>query len=267
MCAAPGSKTSQLIEMLHSDMGVSFPEGFVIANDVDNKRCYLLVHQAKRLSSPCIMVVNHDASSIPRLQMNSNGEEDILFYDRILCDVPCSGDGTMRKNIDVWKKWTTSNSLHLHGLQQRIAVRGVEQLAVDGKMVYSTCSLNPIEDEAVIAALLERSEGALELVDVSSELPGLKWMPGLTSWKVMTKEGTWYADWSEVPQGRHTQIRPTMFPPKDPEKLKAMNLEKCIRILPHHQDTGGFFVAVLVKKAPMPWNRRQPKVKHWPLLL
>ncbi|XP_064409395.1 RNA cytosine C(5)-methyltransferase NSUN2 isoform X2 [Latimeria chalumnae] len=262
MCAAPGSKTSQLIEMLHSDMGVSFPEGFVIANDVDNKRCYLLVHQAKRLSSPCIMVVNHDASSIPRLQMNSNGEEDILFYDRILCDVPCSGDGTMRKNIDVWKKWTTSNSLHLHGLQQRIAVRGVEQLAVDGKMVYSTCSLNPIEDEAVIAALLERSEGALELVDVSSELPGLKWMPGLTSWKVMTKEGTWYADWSEVPQGRHTQIRPTMFPPKDPEKLKAMNLEKCIRILPHHQDTGGFFVAVLVKKAPMPWNRRQPKLRH-----
>ncbi|KAF4100244.1 RNA cytosine C(5)-methyltransferase NSUN2 [Onychostoma macrolepis] len=262
MCAAPGSKTAQLIEMLHSDMDMPFPEGFVIANDVDNKRCYLLVHQAKRLNSPCIMVVNHDASSIPRLHFDQDGKKEVLFYDRILCDVPCSGDGTMRKNIDVWKKWTTSNSLQLHGLQIRIAVRGVEQLAVGGRMVYSTCSLNPIEDEAVVAALLEKSEGALELADASPDLPGLKYMPGITSWKVMTKEGQWFSDWSEVPTSRHTQIRPTMFPPTDSEKLANMKLERCMRILPHHQNTGGFFVAVLVKKAPMPWNRRYPKLRN-----
>ncbi|KAK9517428.1 hypothetical protein VZT92_014945 [Zoarces viviparus] len=261
MCAAPGSKTAQLIEMLHSDMDVPFPEGFVIANDVDNKRCYLLVHQAKRLNSPCIMVVNHDASCIPTLRIDLGGKKDTLFYDRILCDVPCSGDGTLRKNIDVWKKWTTSNSLHLHGLQLRIAVRGVEQLAVGGRMVYSTCSLNPIEDEAVIAALLEKSEGALELADGSADLPGLKWMPGVAAWKLMTKEGQWFSDWSEVPSNRRTQIRPTMFPPTDPEKLADMHLERCMRILPHHQNTGGFFVAVLVKKAPMPWNKRYPKLR------
>lgn len=261
MCAAPGSKTAQLIEMLHADMNVPFPEGFVIANDVDNKRCYLLVHQAKRLSSPCIMVVNHDASSIPRLTIDVDGRKEVLFYDRILCDVPCSGDGTMRKNIDVWKKWSTLNSLQLHGLQLRIATRGAEQLAEGGRMVYSTCSLNPVEDEAVIASLLEKSDGALELADASAELPGLKWMPGLTQWKVMTREGQWFADWDSVPRSRHTQIRPTMFPPKDPEKLQAMHLERCLRILPHHQNTGGFFVAVLVKKCSMPWNKRQPKVQ------
>ncbi|XP_037549324.1 RNA cytosine C(5)-methyltransferase NSUN2 [Nematolebias whitei] len=264
MCAAPGSKTTQLIEMLHSDMDVPFPEGFVIANDVDNKRCYLLVHQAKRLNSPCVMVVNHDASCIPTLHMDFDGKKEILSYDRVLCDVPCSGDGTMRKNIDVWKKWTTSNSLHLHGLQLRIAVRGVEQLAVGGRMVYSTCSLNPVEDEAVIAALLEKSEGALELADTSNDLPGLKWMPGVTSWKLMTKEGQWYSDWSKVPSSRHTQIRPTMFPPKDVDKVTSMHLERCMRILPHHQNTGGFFVAVLVKKGPMPWNKRYPKLRKNP---
>ncbi|NXC49386.1 NSUN2 methyltransferase, partial [Penelope pileata] len=260
MCAAPGSKTAQLIEMLHADMNDPFPKGFVIANDVDNKRCYLLVHQAKRLNSPCIMVVNHDASSIPNLQIDVDGRKEILFYDRILCDVPCSGDGTMRKNIDVWKKWTTQNSLQLHGLQLRIATRGVEQLAEGGRMVYSTCSLNPIENEAVIASLLEKSQGALELADVSSELPGLKRMPGMTKWKVMLKDGQWFEDWKDVPSNRQTQIRPTMFPIKEEEKLKAMNLERCLRILPHHQNTGGFFVAVLIKKSPMPWNKRQPKV-------
>uniref|UniRef100_A0A8C3J1B6 tRNA (cytosine(34)-C(5))-methyltransferase n=1 Tax=Calidris pygmaea TaxID=425635 RepID=A0A8C3J1B6_9CHAR len=260
MCAAPGSKTAQLIEMLHADMNVPFPKGFVIANDVDNKRCYLLVHQAKRLNSPCIMVVNHDASSIPNLQIDVDGRKEVLFYDRILCDVPCSGDGTMRKNIDVWKKWTTQNSLQLHGLQLRIATRGVEQLAEGGRMVYSTCSLNPIENEAVIASLLEKSQGALELADVSSELPGLKRMPGITNWKVMLKDGQWFEEWKDVPSNRQTQIRPTMFPIKDEEKLKAMNLERCLRILPHHQNTGGFFVAVLIKKSPMPWNKRQPKV-------
>uniref|UniRef100_A0A6J0TW73 tRNA (cytosine(34)-C(5))-methyltransferase n=3 Tax=Pogona vitticeps TaxID=103695 RepID=A0A6J0TW73_9SAUR len=260
MCAAPGSKTAQLIEMLHADMNVPFPEGFVIANDVDNKRCYLLVHQAKRLNSPSIMVVNHDASSIPSLQITANGRKETLFYDRILCDVPCSGDATMRKNIDVWKKWTTQNSLQLHGLQLRIATRGIEQLAEGGRMVYSTCSLNPIENEAVIASLLEKSEGALELADVSSELPGLKRMPGITQWKVMTKDGQWFEDWKDVPSNRQTQIRPTMFPLKDEEKLKVLNLERCLRILPHHQNTGGFFVAVLVKKSRMPWNKRQPKL-------
>ncbi|NXS26934.1 NSUN2 methyltransferase, partial [Pomatostomus ruficeps] len=102
--------------------------------------------------------------------------------------------------------------------------------------------------------------GALELADVSSELPGLKRMPGITKWKVMLKDGQWFEEWKDVPSNRQTQIRPTMFPVKDEEKLKAMNLERCLRILPHHQNTGGFFVAVLIKKSPMPWNKRQPKV-------
>lgn len=52
-------------------------------------------------------------------------------------------------------------------------------------MVYSTCSLNPLEDEAVIAALLERGKGSLALIDVSNELPSLIRTPGITQWKVL----------------------------------------------------------------------------------
>ena len=69
MCAAPGSKTAQLIEFLHAEDSETtpMPGGIVVANDANNKRCYMLVHQAKRLNSPCLMVTNHDASVFPML--------------------------------------------------------------------------------------------------------------------------------------------------------------------------------------------------------
>ena len=67
MCAAPGSKTAQLIEALHSGPENVIPTGYVVANDLDNNRCYMLVHQAKRMNSPCFVVTNHDSSFLPNL--------------------------------------------------------------------------------------------------------------------------------------------------------------------------------------------------------
>lgn len=97
MCAAPGSKTAQLIEALHADSDNSTPSGFVVANDVDNNRCYMLVHQARRLNSPCFIVTNHDSCFLPNLLMtNSEGEKEEVKFDRVLCDVPCSG---LSKNV------------------------------------------------------------------------------------------------------------------------------------------------------------------------
>jgi tRNA (cytosine34-C5)-methyltransferase len=89
----------------------------VIANDADNKRSYMLVHQVKRLQSPCLMVTNHDASLFPTIQVAKSGtSSEILpmMFDRILCDVPCSGDGTIRKNPLIWKKWHPNNGHGLH---------------------------------------------------------------------------------------------------------------------------------------------------------
>ncbi|XP_058825989.1 tRNA (cytosine(34)-C(5))-methyltransferase [Topomyia yanbarensis] len=257
MCAAPGSKTAQLIEALHAG-GENLPTGFVLANDIDNNRCYMLVHQAKRLSSPCCLVTNADSSQFPELKLkNAAGELETLRYDRILCDVPCSGDGTLRKNADIWTKWNLGQANNLHGLQYRIVKRGAELLEVGGKLVYSTCSLNPIENEAVLHHLLLEAGDSLEIVEASHLLPSLKHNPGLTYWEPATsKDLRFFKSYEEVPEIYRSTLRPYMFPPT-PDEVEKFNLTRCIRVLPHQQNTGGFFIALLEKKKKLPWESDQ----------
>lgn len=260
MCAAPGSKTAQLIEALQSGTE-GLPTGFVMANDIDNNRCYMLVHQAKRLASPSCVVVNADSSVFPALKIkNEAGELVPLKYDRILCDVPCSGDGTMRKNPDIWTKWNMGHACNLHGLQYRIVKRGAELLEVGGKLVYSTCSLNPIENEAVLHHLLAETGDAMEIVEASHLLPTLKHSPGITYWEPATKDMKFYKSFEEVPENYRTVIRPLMFPPS-PEDAPKFHLDRCIRVLPHQQNTGGFFIALLEKKKKLPSETDQPETE------
>ena len=123
MCAAPGSKTGQLLEALHAGDGV--PSGFVVANDADAARCNLLTHQTKRICSPCLAVTNHGAERYPELRPAGG---DALRFDRILCDVPCSGDGTMRKAPDIWRRWSVNGGNGLHHLQLKIALHAAKLL-------------------------------------------------------------------------------------------------------------------------------------------
>ncbi|XP_048751868.2 RNA cytosine-C(5)-methyltransferase NSUN2-like isoform X2 [Ostrea edulis] len=257
MCAAPGSKTAQLIEYLHNTPDNKVPEGYVIANDVDNKRCYLMTHQVKRLNSPCCAIINHDASYLPNLRYG-DGPREFVKYDRILCDVPCSGDGTLRKNQDIWSKWTPNQAINLHGVQAKILKRGLDLLEVGGRLVYSTCSLNPVEDEAVIASMLQKCEGTVELVDVCKETKNLKYTSGISHWKMMTKDGSQFFDSFES-VSNYTHFQPSMFPPAKEENEK-LNLHRCMRVLPHQQDTGGFFIAVLQKKSTLPWQQKKTPV-------
>jgi multisite-specific tRNA:(cytosine-C5)-methyltransferase len=243
MCAAPGSKTAQLIESLHTfpdsnDESLQ-PTGFVMANDSDYRRAYMLVHQVKRLSSANIVVVNHDAQMFPKMRLEENGP--YLKFDRILCDVPCSGDATMRKNILVWKEWRFGNALGLHPLQLNILKRGLQLLKPGGRLVYSTCSLNPIENEAVVAAALKLWNGKVKLVNSSDRLPGLIRHNGVETWKVYGKDG-------EVKQlGEDEKLPESVFPPTE-EESKTMNLDYCMRVYPQDQNTGGFFITVFEKQ-------------------
>jgi multisite-specific tRNA:(cytosine-C5)-methyltransferase len=288
MCAAPGSKSAQLMELLHAGeedaiaqvteqlkSGNAGPEplgpeglnddgrstGLLIANDSDYKRAHMLIHQMKRLASPNLIVTNHDATMFPSIKLPPLPTEDgskpknrYLKFDRILADVPCSGDGTARKNSGVWKDWTPGNALGLYSIQSRILVRALQMLKVGGRVVYSTCSLNPVENEAIVATAIARCGGAanVKIVDCSQELPGLKRATGLRNWKVMDREGRMWNSWEEVEQHRDQEginglarLAEGMFAPTG--ENADMPLDRCMRVYPHQQDTGGFFITVLEK--------------------
>ncbi|WVZ92421.1 hypothetical protein U9M48_038489 [Paspalum notatum var. saurae] len=266
MCAAPGSKTFQLLEMIHQSKESGLLPG-------------ALVHFSLKMYK--------DTCKSQRLE-----------FDRILCDVPCSGDGTIRKGHDMWRKWNSGMGNQLHLLQVNIAMRGIELLKVGGRMVYSTCSMNPVENEAVIAELLRRSGNSVELLDVSSELPELVRRPGLSTWKVQDRV-SWFQTHDDVPDDRKDVVLPSMFPSSnsteeshpmcgdvevnidnrgsfsrninieersnvnhdtDGASISSTNkidstskfpLHRCIRIVPHDQNSGAFFIAVLHKLSPL----------------
>lgn len=293
LCAAPGSKSAQLIEMVHggeearvckaardlakkegreispdgkateseieedkqqgdwSDQGRS--TGLLICNDVDYKRAHMLIHQMKRLNSPNLIVTNHDATMYPSIKLptetNSEGkrtQNKYLKFDRVLADVPCTGDGTSRKNINVWRDWAPSNALGLYPTQVRILVRALQMTKAGGRVIYSTCSMNPIENEAVVASAIERCGGLskVAIVDCKDELPGLIRRPGISTWNVMDRTGVdIYKSWVEI-QADPGKLVEGMFPPNDP-----LPLDRCMRVYPHLQDTGGFFITVLEKKS------------------
>jgi len=119
-------QTAQLLEALHAydtTSLASIPSGLVLANDSDNKRTHLLIHQSARLPSPALMVTNLDASNYPSIRVPVTRRQGLpclgqLLFDRILCDVPCSGDGTIRKNMGIWKSWQPMDGNGLHGYVQ-----------------------------------------------------------------------------------------------------------------------------------------------------
>lgn len=239
MCAAPGSKTAQLIELMKG-------EGLVVANDVDTERAYMLIHQLHRSNTSSMVVVNHQAQNFPKIE---------FLFDKVLCDVPCSGDGAIRKLPIKWRKWNVKDGQGLHSLQIQIFRRGVQVLKEGGIICYSTCSLNPIEDEAVVNVVAKEFD--LEILDLAELLnglcPGLVVRRGLKKWKVLgnakDKEAGAFIEYSrfeDVPESIST-IKKTMFP-NDP----VAGLENTIRILPHDQNTGGFYVALFRKKFNTP---------------
>lgn len=220
LCASPGSKTTQIAEHLANS-------GVVMANEVVNGRINTLVSNVQRHAARTVMVIHHDGRSIPKVPETG--------FDRILVDAPCTGSATTRKNPDVWRKWRPSGGRSLHKLQVDLLGRALDLVKPGGRVVYSTCSLDPIENEAVVAAALRASEN-IRLVPANELLPTVPGVSGWTDWPLLDDEGNIV----ESPDSN-----PSHLPPKEFEIIEQ--LPNCLRIWNDVSNAGGFFIAILEK--------------------
>ena len=217
MCASPGSKSTHLAEILSGNGGV-------IANDVSRSRTNTLVANVQRVACPNLMVIQHDGRHVPR----GTGQG----YDAVLVDAPCTGSATTRKNPDVWRRWRPSAGLELHKLQVSLLNRAIDVVRPGGTVVYSTCSIDPVENEAVISRILENRDDIVSVEFEPRRTPGLIYRSGMKNWDV-------FNDNMETNTGSHGG------PPSDPEISQA--LCKCIRLIQQDTAQGGFFLAILRK--------------------
>jgi len=193
-CAAPGSKATQLSALMDD-------RGAVVATDNNLGRISALRTNTERLGATNIAVTHEDARN-HSLKPFGGAE-----YDRALVDVPCSCEGTIRKNADAFDEWSMSHVRGISGVQRDILERAVQATEAGGTVVYSTCTFAPEENEAVLDHVLSAED--CELVDF--DLP-LAHREGVTEWQ-------------------------------DDEYDPSVTLAK--RIYPHFEDTGGFFCAKL----------------------
>lgn len=198
LCAAPGNKTTQIADALAGS-------GTVVANDANPQRLGALNQTLKRHGVFQSVRTRVDGQSYP---------ESAGRWDRVLVDAPCSCEGTYRKTARAAELTPDDFRAQLVERQTRLLLRALEIVRPGGRVVYSTCTFAPEENEGVIAAALARAGGAYRLRP--ARISGLAVTPGLTEW-----EGR---RWGE-------------------------EMARCARLWPHHNDTGGFFAAV-IERAP-----------------
>tara|TARA_B100000959_G_scaffold287437_1_gene372207 strand:+ start:126 stop:1769 length:1644 start_codon:yes stop_codon:yes gene_type:complete len=223
MCASPGSKTTQICEHLGNS-------GVVIANEVISGRVNTLVSNVQRHASRTTLVVHHDGRHLPKVPE--------IGFDRVLVDVPCTGSGTTRKNPDVWAKWLPSSGRSLHVLQSDLLARAIRVTKPGGRIVYATCSLDPVENEAVVAGAIAR--GGVSVVSGHKLLGGVPTSPGLTEWPALDEKGRPSED---------IAIPDRMRAPSDRSLSAALG--DCVRVWNDSVGGGGFFLSVL-EKSPEP---------------
>ena len=219
LCAAPGGKTIRLATAMKG-------KGLLVSNDNSSKRAKALVRNIELSGARNTVVTVEDYRVL--------SDRFKGYFDRILVDAPCSGEGMFRKNGAAVKSWDTYKNESCSHLQYDMLLHADIMLKPGGHIVYSTCTFSPLENECVIARFLENRRG-YTLVDIP-KVDAIE--PGRPEWS-LTEQNT----------------------------IDAGLLRKTARLWPHRVKGEGHFVALLRKedtsmeRAPVPPFKRGTQTK------
>jgi 16S rRNA (cytosine1407-C5)-methyltransferase len=163
LCSAPGSKTTQIAELMDN-------KGVLVVNELEMDRIKALVFNLDKMNFLNYGVVNQRGEILSKYY-NS-------YFDKILVDAPCSGLGIIQKKNEVGKWWSLERVNNLCEIQNKLLVSAIKMLKVSGELVYSTCSLTPEENELIINRILEKYPVDVEYVDMP-----IKHHKGLTEYQ------------------------------------------------------------------------------------
>jgi len=194
MCAAPGGKATELGAKLQG-------KGVLFANDISNSRAKALLKNLELFGIPNIMVTSEEPS---RLLKSYRG-----YFDKILIDAPCSGEGMFRKDPKMVKSFLEHGPEYYAEIQKQLILTAADLLKPGGMLLYSTCTFSPKENEAVISHLLKERN-----------------------------------DFHILPAGNYEG-----FSHGIPEAVEngSEELRNCVRIWPHKMEGEGHFAALLQK--------------------
>ncbi|MEH7107862.1 RsmB/NOP family class I SAM-dependent RNA methyltransferase [Bacillus sp. JJ1764] len=195
LCAAPGGKTTHLASKMKQ-------QGFLLTNEIHPARAKILSQNVERMGITNAVVTNETPARL--------AQRFPAYFDRILVDAPCSGEGMFRKDPDACAEWSPENVAVCAGRQQEILGHAATMLRPGGRLVYSTCTFSPEENEGTISEFLKK--------EPNFELEESIFFEGFAHGR---------ADWVSDP---------------------APHLDKSIRIWPHQVRGEGHFMAVLRKK-------------------
>ncbi len=195
LCAAPGGKATELAAKRHGT-------GLLVANDISVSRAMALAKNLQIAGTGNAVVTAETPQNLAAMLSG--------FFQKVLIDAPCSGEGMFRRDPGMVKSWLAHGPEYYASIQTEILESAYELLAPGGDMVYSTCTFSPLEDEGMIQSFLKKH-------------------PDMTICEVPRYPG-------------YSEGRPDWVPDGDPA------LKKCVRIFPHRAEGEGHFAVLLHKQ-------------------
>ena len=154
LCASPGGKTGQIAARISED-------SILFSNEIIRQRAEVLHSNIERLGYKNVVVLNEEPKNLKAFEG---------FFDYVFVDAPCSGEGMFRKNPETITEWSEENVSMCANRQKEILEIAEKLVAGGGKLVYSTCTFAPAEDEEIVKYLTDELD--LKLVDVPAEIKG-----------------------------------------------------------------------------------------------